>query len=951
MGDCHPSRTVIVTGDVTIDWNLARLSMSRTPGQVWDPDDRVRACWQPGGAALLAGLISDAVTAPCADGGVNVELTTPPPPTAGCHPTDAQHYHSYALWEPHPYDTSLPRDKRRVWRVSEFLGWDEPGAGCGDVVPPRLPPDEPESPDLIVLDDAGLGFREASEAWPAAINRDGGWPGWIVVKMASPLARGRLWDRLLAHCSERLVVVMTVGSLRHSQVHVSHDLSWERTAQDLYWELTNNLLVNGLSRCRHVVVTLGLAGAFVLSRADAERAPGDPAWQCRLLLDPCVSERSWGAQHPGGVIGYTTCMAAAVARQLLLSPDAPSLQDAAAGGVTGMRKLQECGYGSQARRAPMTAPAFPFSDVAGAIAGPPDEALAWVEVEDPGRLLAAGTDPTAPPSPQALWTILDDVCRREAAGSAPDNDECLYRVAKKVVTDGLSTALRGVPIGTFNKLVTADRHEIEAYQAVRSLMAEYAGKSAERPLNIAVFGPPGAGKSFGVKQVAATVAPDTIEEITFNLSQFSTPSDLIQALHQVRDIGLSGKLPLVFWDEFDTTFQGPWGWLRYFLAPMQDGSFQEGQVTHPIGRAIFVFAGGVSHSMAAFDRAPDGNDYAEFRAAKGPDFVSRLKGYVDILGPNRCEQNCPGPDNHYIIRRAILLRGLLERTAPHLFSEGGGNGLLQIDPGVLRAFLRVRTYRHGVRSMEAIITMSMLAACYTYERSSLPGAPQLDVHVDGKEFLSWVLAPRLDGPLLERLAECVHEVFREEQSAKPEAERAPTARLSYAELEDKDKALNRAYVQDMRPKLGRVGYVMVPARSGETSVVLPDEHLETMTEMEHERWLRQKIDQGWRYAPVRCNETLENPNMVPWREMPPGELAERYGQGAAARMGPPPLSESAKRTTREMVDKIPRILAAAGYTVVRVRERAQDTNGEAPVESQEAEAPDHAAAETDKGDG
>jgi len=42
----------------------------------------------------------------------------------------------------------------------------------------------------------------------------------------------------------------------------------------------------------------------------------------------------------------------------------------------------------------------------------------------------------------------------------------------------------------------------------------------------------------------------------FNLSQLESTDELLSALYQVRDTGLGGKIPLVFWDEFETRGQG-----------------------------------------------------------------------------------------------------------------------------------------------------------------------------------------------------------------------------------------------------------------------------------------------------------------------------------------------------------------------------------------------------------
>ncbi|MFX4263625.1 hypothetical protein ACOBQJ_15675 [Pelotomaculum propionicicum] len=39
------SKVIVVTGDVTADWNIARLRMSRdTIGQAWNADDTARVC-------------------------------------------------------------------------------------------------------------------------------------------------------------------------------------------------------------------------------------------------------------------------------------------------------------------------------------------------------------------------------------------------------------------------------------------------------------------------------------------------------------------------------------------------------------------------------------------------------------------------------------------------------------------------------------------------------------------------------------------------------------------------------------------------------------------------------------------------------------------------------------------------------------------------------------------
>jgi hypothetical protein len=311
----------------------------------------------------------------------------------------------------------------------------------------------------------------------------------------------------------------------------------------------------------------------------------------------------------------------------------------------------------------------------------------------------------------------------------------LMAMAETAAVHGPGHLEAAVPMDSVGAWSSVDRDEIESMRAVRGIVSEYtrqwrAGARLERPLSIAVFGPPGAGKSFAVKQMARALLPGLMKELEFNLSQFHDESELAPALHQVRDAVLQQYLPLVFWDEFDTGLQGvPLGWLRHFLAPMQDGAFLQNGSFHPIGPAIFVFAGGTSATLAEFVAA----DEAQAKQAKKPDFLSRLRAFVNVYGPNPQGER----DVAYILRRALLLRSLLQRKAPQIVD----GDLVRIDPGVLRAFLRADVFTHGARSMEAIVDMSALSGKSRFERASLPPANQLALHVDAERFLALVYGP------------------------------------------------------------------------------------------------------------------------------------------------------------------------------------------------------------------
>ena len=554
-------------------------------------------------------------------------------------------------------------------------------------------------------------------------------------------------------------------------------------------------------------------------------------------------------------------------------------------------------------------------------------------VEVPHRSMKALAEGSAP------FRILDEYCAREPGG--------YLAVAERIVFAGPDELYAHVPVCRYGKLITVDRDEIESYQTIRALLDDYlvqcdaaSGSEPVQPLSIAVFGPPGAGKSFGVKQIAQAVGRYHVTSL--NISQFYSPEELFESLDEALKCS-KDEVPLIFFDEFDSELEGtPRGWLKYFLAPMQDGEYTMKGRTRSIDSAVFVFAGGTAASFPEF--LPKNKKETEtFARIKGPDFVSRLKGVLSIKGLNPVSPT----DRSHIIRRAILLREQIIRRVPGIYNEEGG--LINISRGLLSALLRVSEYRHGARSLEFILAMCRLSDVKRFTPSCLPMDDQLDIHLDVRDFQHKLAFEQLLGDLVETYARIAHENYVKRHlpqmatlpgtsvapattseavavaaknaaalsmsdygvAAQNIAVQAAAAALSSATqpsslandqpaadgTEDSDAAaltpqsaaalvdpqladwdhLSEIYKESYRSQIRYLGESLedYDAELGIRPVVpgapdaLSDLYgpiLEKLAEMEHDRWMRDKIAAGWslgRYDP----ELRLTPELVPYSEL------------------------------------------------------------------------------------
>jgi len=833
---------IAVAGDLSVDWLEAETPpRAQEKGEPADPRNwktypDVRREARPGGAWLLADLVRSATGA---------EVSAPPPRDVRSVPA-GEIVQCYVELGRFPAGGGGKDAKATVFRIKSYKGFTGP-AGDGASAYPLKGPAAP--PALWVLDDAGNGFRDRADLWPEAFGTSPN--ALFLVKMSRPLVSGRLFDELRKRHGGRLVLVLGADDLRREGVKISRRLSWERTATDLVWQMASNPALHPLNACAAVVVRFGVDGAILFTRSGGAFG----AW---LYYDPATGEDGSGEAWPGEMLGTGSAFAAGLAA-VLAARGLDGLREGVTKGLLASRRLCQAGFGGDAGRLAYPGPEIfrPQEPADGLIAEVPVPPPAAAEPADPG-----------------YWCILDSLSRAD-----------LESVAFNFVVKGRDPLLEKVPSGRFRFLRTFDRSEIESFRGIKNLIGEYlASPGVTRPLSIAVFGAPGSGKSFGVSEVAESVAPGRLQKIEFNLSQFNAVDELVAAFHKVRDIALGGKVPMVFFDEFDASLNGRLGWLRYFLAPMQDGAFSDGRDVHPIGRAIFVFAGGTASSYQDFCCAEDA---AAFKAVKGPDFISRLRGFVNIKGPNPVNET----ERLFMVRRAQILRFQLEKSAPQIFDAAR---TCRIDPGILRALIKVPEYRHGIRSMLAVIEMSQLAGRQTFEQAALPSPEQLELHVDADAFSRLVVRDVLLGSAREALAEAIHEHYRRDNAGQRPA--GDPAMAAWDLLDEGLKESNRRQADHIPAKLKAVGCDFAPAAgtSGKSVRLTPDE-IEVMARMEHDRWVAEKLLDGFGPGP-RDNPRKTSPYLVPWDE----------------------LDEKIRDIDRQTVREIPALLASAGFEIYRL---------------------------------
>lgn len=599
-----------------------------------------------------------------------------------------------ASTSPYTLEASAQITVDPVRRISSFLGRQVVRSGSLISV-------GPQAFDLVYLE-MPSGFppshaREIDEWLLAAISSLPLTPkAHAIVKMDSAqFLSSAVMKALLTSFDYRLDCVLSVNALRSADgLPTISNLSWEQASAGIVRALRTLLGDTASDRQpRHVYVNILHEGAVCYSPSGADV----------LVYDPKYTEGEWSRKQRGRMIGFTQCLAAAIVRARLSGSD--DFLTAAQSALMAGRRVFESGFLA-------SEPVFPVSLAL--------DTMRAIESGQPAPIRSI----TLPENDGDLsWSIL-----REKLYQPPGPRARSWADIKGAIYDLVrfgADKLDSVPSARFGRFTTFVREEIEALRGISGLLRDYAVRKAKRPLSLAVFGAPGSGKSFGVKQLEQDVREELQTVLLeFNLSQFVTASQLHVALHQIRDKVLDRKLPIVLWDEFDGDASGRYGWFKHFLAPMQDGSFLEDGIPHSIGKCVFVFVGGTTRTMEEFGERVQGE-----KDAKGPDFLSRLQGYMNIGGIDHDGILLGGS----LVRRALLLNVLLGDYAAGTKRPGLG---FDVDPVVMDAFLCTEKFHHGARSIESLLAMCRCQGKSRFDTSCLPPEAQATLHVDLDEWTS-----------------------------------------------------------------------------------------------------------------------------------------------------------------------------------------------------------------------
>lgn len=95
--------------------------------------------------------------------------------------------------------------------------------------------------------------------------------------------------------------------------------------------------------------------------------------------------------------------------------------------------------------------------------------------------------------------------------------------------------------------------------------------------------------------------------------------------------------------------------------------------------------------------------------------------------------------------------------------------------------------------------------------------------------------------------------------------------IEYERFDDQPETLMescRSQARDIERKVGLMGCSIVKSGRGVNRVeVFSEEEVELLARVEHDRWVNERVADGWAYGPVKDVDVKLSPFLVPWEDL------------------------------------------------------------------------------------
>jgi hypothetical protein len=620
------SVNIIVLGDVTADTLNFRIPASPSPEHEQRQTPRYFTSRRYGGSIVIAEMLKDASE----DAGNSIQIVSYPDIDPGSGLTnnnlqdadnlqDAPPENYYAFQNRFTRLEQYPKDEKSkdcVYRVAEkndehrqnnrkekaknILNNVFKDPKCPEKLRTCL---QNKNKCVLVLNDKALEFRELKFEWLDEFKQNTNLQ--IVLAMENWFERGgsttknspidyraNLWKEIV-NFSDKTIVIVSAATLRAHGLPMRNLCPIEQTADELANHMTHPFF-SKLMKCHHLIVPLSTHGVLHLDNTYwCEKRKSDATFYFLPFVKNNIDRLRLmrKSEQFGTMSGDRSILIASLSREL--ARQLSTNKTISAGIETGLfltllrwndhliNGFQGPAWKDGTLQPPLLSP---FSNVF------KDKGTVTDNGKEEDKIMLASLQVKLDKDPQS--SRVSDIINR--CGSREKFEELLIRIVR-LGLDGADRWLRSeqhcfpassdavkkqgafitcIPYAAFGKLVTIERQEFANYLDIYMLMVKYMeDKTWMTPLCLAVFGPPGTGKNFTIKEIMKTAQKTEAENpLVFNLSQFESLNDLTTAFHLVQHRALAKKeVPLIIFDEFDTNFEHEeLGWLKYFLEPMQD---------------------------------------------------------------------------------------------------------------------------------------------------------------------------------------------------------------------------------------------------------------------------------------------------------------------------------------------------------------------------------------------